>query len=188
MEEDENDSIMVDITKVEIEFVLHKFEKGKFPRLDDLIVEFYVGCYEFLDDDFLQVINYSRNTRQIFSPFSTTIIALILKFDNPSSFENFRLIYLCSTIYKSYKKSFALQLKDILFEHMSMEQFSLLKKRQIHEAIGIAQEGMHIIQTLKQKARVLKVDLLEAFDHVCWLYLCLILIHFNFIHDFFFRS
>jgi hypothetical protein len=55
-----------------------------------------------------------------------------------------------------------------------------LEGRQIHEAIGVAQEGLHSIKTRKEKGVVLKIDLSKAYDRVKWLYICLLLTHLGF--------
>jgi len=45
-----------------------------------------------------------------------------------------------------------------------MEQFSFLEDRQIHEAIDIAQERIHNINTMILKGMILKINLSKAFD------------------------
>jgi hypothetical protein len=55
-----------------------------------------------------------------------------------------------------------------------------LEGRQIHEAIGVAQEAMHNIKTQKKKGAVLKIDLSKAYDRVSWLYLRILLTHLGF--------
>ena len=63
-------------------------------------------------------------------------------------------------------KVIARRLKDLLSEHISREQFGFLKGRQIHEAIGVAQEGLHNMKTRKIKGAILKIDLSKAYDKV----------------------
>jgi hypothetical protein len=41
-----------------------------------------------------------------------------------------------------------------------------LRGRQIHQDIGIAQEGLHSIHSRRKKAITYKVDLAKDFDHV----------------------
>jgi hypothetical protein len=60
------------------------------------------------------------------------------------------------------------------------EQFGFLEGRHIHEAVGMAQEGLHTIKVKKLKAMVVKVDLSKAYDGVSYLYLRLMLIHLGF--------
>ena len=49
-----------------------------------------------------------------------------------------------------------------------------MEGRQIHEAIGVAQEGLHNIKSKKLKGAVLKIDLSKAYDRVNWLYIRLV--------------
>ena len=56
--------------------------------------------------------------------------------------------------------------------------------RKIHEAIGVAQEGMHNIKTRKIKGDVVKIGLSKAFDRVNWIYIRMLLIHLGFGVDF----
>ena len=65
-------------------------------------------------------------------------------------------------------------------EHISAEQFGFLKGRQIHEAIGVAQEGLHSMKTRNLKGAILKIDLSKAYDKVSWLYIHMLLIHLGF--------
>jgi hypothetical protein len=71
-------------------------------------------------------------------------------------------------------------MKVILSKHISCEQFGFLEGRKIHEATGVAQEGLHIIKLKKLKVVVVKIDLFKAFDRVNWLYLRMLLIHLGF--------
>jgi hypothetical protein len=45
-----------------------------------------------------------------------------------------------------------------------LEQFGFLEGRQIHEAIGVAQEALHNIKTRKLKSAILKIDISKAYD------------------------
>ena len=58
---------------------------------------------------------------------------------------------------------------------MSKEQFAFLDNRQIMEAIGVAQEGLHNIKVRKLKSLVLKTDLIKAYDRVNWIYIRMLL-------------
>jgi hypothetical protein len=109
-------------------------------------------------------VEYSRKTSQILSAFNSTFIALIPKYNNPHSFDQFKPILLCNS--KIISKLIARRLLDFLSDYISLEQLNFLKGRQIHEAIGLAQEGLHSIHTCKQKAVTLKVDLSKAFGKV----------------------
>jgi hypothetical protein len=77
-------------------------------------------------------------------------------------------------------KNYSRRLKPILSTSISREQFGFLEGRQIHEAIGVAQEGLHNMKTRKLKGAVVKIDLSKAYDRVSWLYIRLLLTHLGF--------
>jgi hypothetical protein len=63
---------------------------------------------------------------------------------------------------------------------VSDEQLVFLKGRHILDAIGRAQECLHIKNTNNSKALILKLDLKKAFDFIDWDFLRLILIQLGF--------
>eukprot|EP00253_Pinus_taeda_P014695 PITA_14695 len=87
-------------------------------------------------------------------------------------------------LYKIISKIIANRIRPILSHHIAPQQFAFLEHRQIHEAIGAAQEALHTIWTKHHKAIILKIDLAKAFDRVSWLYLKMLLIHLGFPHNF----
>eukprot|EP00253_Pinus_taeda_P025786 PITA_25786 len=65
-----------------------------------------------------------------------------------------------------------------------MEQFGFLDGRQIHEAIGVAQEVIHSVRQQKKKGVVFKIDLSKAYDRINWIYLRMLLTHLGFNYSF----
>lgn len=56
--------------------------------------------------------------------------------------------------------------------------------RQIHEAIGVAQETLHSVKQRNRKGVVIKIDLSKAYDRINWIYLRMLLTHLGFKMDF----
>lgn len=81
--------------------------------------------------------------RRFVGSFNSTFITLIPKIDHPNSFDEFRPISLCNCLYKIIAKVIAIRMKPVLSKVISIEQFGFLKGRLIHEAIDMAQEGIH---------------------------------------------
>jgi hypothetical protein len=82
----------------------------------------------------------------VLGTFNATIfIALIPKMDYPRSFDDFHPISLCDYIYKIITKVIARRLESILSNAILMEYFGFLENKQIHEAVGVVQEGLHSI-------------------------------------------
>ena len=181
--EEDNHMLYEEVSEEEIKEVLFSFQKDKSPWPDGWTIEFFQELYEFLGKDILRVAEDSRQSGRLPVSFNSTFIALIPKIDNPSSLDDFRPISLCNCIYKVISKIIARRIKRILSSNISIEQFGFLKGRQIHEAIGVAQEGLHSMKARKIKGAVLKIDLSKAYDKVNWLFLRLLLTHLGFNID-----
>ena len=97
-----------------------------------------------------------------------------------NSLKYFRPISPSNISYKVVAKVITQKLKKVLSKIISPEKFGILENKQIHEAIGVAQEGMHSIKLKKTKGAILKIDISKYFDSVSWLYLRLLLTHLGF--------
>ena len=91
---------------------------------------------------------------------------LIPNIDHPLSFEDFRPISLCNFVYKIIGKIISIRIKNVLGRCISGEQFGFLPGRQIHDAVGVIQEGMHTMHCKSLKVVMIKIDLSKAYDHV----------------------
>jgi hypothetical protein len=112
---DEMNEIMEsEVTKEELKVVLGNFKKAKSPGPDGWIVEFFLGFYDFLEDEFLRVIEESRRSGKMLGDLNATFIALILKKNDPSTFDDFRPISLCNLIYKNVLKIIVNRMKQAL--------------------------------------------------------------------------
>jgi hypothetical protein len=143
-------------------------------------VEFFLGFSKSIDEDLLRAIEEFRSFWKMLVVFNTTFIALIPQIDDPSSFPEFRPISLCNYIYKIVEKIIAMRVKNLKSVYIYNEQFSFLPSKQIHEAIGVAQEGLHSTKTKQLQAMVAKLDLSKAYDRASWLYLRMMLLHLSF--------
>eukprot|EP00253_Pinus_taeda_P014363 PITA_14363 len=184
LEEDEAVELICPVTKEEVEAAMKSMGKDKSPGSDEWTVELFLHFFDQIGAEITEVVEESRLKGEIYKPFNSTFIALIPKKDDPESFEDFRPISLCNYIYKIIAKVIANRLVPILSRNISMEQFGFLDGRQIHEAIGVAQEVIHNIKQKKKKGVVLKIDLSKAYDRINWLYIRLLLTHLGFSYSF----
>ena len=97
------------------------------------------------------------------------VLSSYSKKENLDCLEDFRPISLYSITYKVVAKVISQRFKKVLSKIILPEQFGFFENRQNHEAIGVAQEGMHNIKIKKIKGAILKIDLSKAFDTVSWL-------------------
>eukprot|EP00253_Pinus_taeda_P009046 PITA_09046 len=178
--EEDAEELTAPVTMDELEGTLKWFKKDKSPRPDGWTIEFYLTFFELLGQDLLRVVEESRSSGCLYHAINSTFIALIPKSDSPSSFDDYRPISLCNCLYKIISKIIANRLRPILSKHIAPQQFAFLEDRQIHEAIGSAQEALHSIWSRHLKCILLKIDLSKAFDRVSWLYIKMFLIHLGF--------
>ena len=90
-----------------------------------------------VSDDILKAMEFSRIWGCIPKALNETYIALTPKYDKPKKFANYRTISLCNLIYKVITKILSNRIKTLLAEVLSDEQFVFLRKRQIHENVGV---------------------------------------------------
>jgi hypothetical protein len=154
------------VTAEEIKEVLFSFQKDKSPSPNGWTLEFFSGFFYFFGKDLLEMVEESRRVGQIHAPFNATFIALNTKTNDPQTFDDFRPISLCNCIYKIVVKIITKCLQMVLSETISKEQFGFLEGRQIHEAIGVAQEGLHSLNINISKCVILNIDLSKAYDRV----------------------
>jgi hypothetical protein len=178
--EEDNRMLMEKVTVEELKVLLNSFQKDKSLGPDGWTIEFFLGFFDSIGQDILSLVEETRLTRQMNLSLNSTFISLILKKDNPYTLDDFRTISLCNCIYTIISKVIARRLKTVLSDKISLEQFGFLEGRQIHEAIGVAQEALDIIKTRKLKSAVLKIDLSKSYDRVSWLYLRFLLTHLGF--------
>eukprot|EP00253_Pinus_taeda_P031803 PITA_31803 len=182
VEEEDVGELNIPVSVEELEGVMKWFKKDKSPSPDGWTIEFYLAFLNVLGQDLLGVIEERRTTGSIYHAINSTFIALIPKSDTPESFDDYRPISLCNCLYKIISKTIVNRLRPILSRSITPQQFAFLESRQIHEAIGLAQEAIHSIWSKHLKAILLKIDLSKAFDRVSWLYFKMILIHLGFPH------
>eukprot|EP00253_Pinus_taeda_P029580 PITA_29580 len=184
IEEGMNEDLTAPVSKDEVEAAMKSMGKDKSPGPDGWTVELFLHFFYLIGSKLADVVEESRMRGEIYKPFNATFIALIPKKDAPKSFEDFRPISLCNCIYKIIAKVIATRLVPILSRNISMEQFGFLEGRQIHEAIGVAQEVIHSVKQKKKKGVILKIDLSKAYNRINWLYLQLLLTHLGFNYSF----
>jgi hypothetical protein len=92
--EKNNRDLYMEVNKAELKETLSNFQKDKSPGPDGWSIEFYLGFYELIGVDLLQVVEESRRNGTMHLPFNTTFLDLIPKKDEPISLRTFdRLHY-----------------------------------------------------------------------------------------------
>ena len=114
--EEMNEELTKEIYEEEIKHILHTFQKGKIHGPDGFTVEFYLGFYEKLNNDILEVVKESQRSCKVLGSLNSTFLTIIPKNQKVQSFDDFRPISCCNMIYKIRAKFIALTIKPILSE------------------------------------------------------------------------
>jgi hypothetical protein len=171
---------MEDVLEYEIKIVLQSFQKNEISGPDGWNIEFYLSLYELIGKYLQGLVEDSHREGRMNAPLNLNFISLISNKYNPQCMDEFIHFSLCNCIYKIVAKVIERLIKMVLSESISQEKLHFLEVRQIHEAVEVAQEGIHSIKTKNIKGAVLKIDLSKAFDIVSWIYLRILLTHLGF--------
>ena len=74
-----NEELTKNIMEEEIQQVLHSFQKGKIPRPDGFTLEFFLGFYDKIKEDILEVVKEYQISGKVLGRFNSTFISLIPK-------------------------------------------------------------------------------------------------------------
>ena len=132
----------------------------------------------FIEDfieDLKDLVEEVRTTGKINGAINSTLLVLIPKKKGVLTFDDFRPISLCNTIYKLVSKIIADRLKGILSNFITPEQYGFKKNRNIHDVVAVTQETIHTIHSKKLEAAVMKIDLKKVYDRVDWVFFRLVL-------------
>ncbi|XP_057832660.2 cytochrome P450 750A1 [Cryptomeria japonica] len=171
---------MAPFTLAELKEIVFSMHPEKAPGLDGFTALLFQKCWEFIGNDVLLALEESRRNRSILRELNTTLIAIIPKVDNPTSFSDFHLIALCTTLYKIFTKAISVRLSRLLPRIVSLEQGGFVPGRETSEGVNVAHEVLHSISQQKVLAMILKLDMLKAYDRVNWQALRVVLYHLGF--------
>jgi hypothetical protein len=104
----------------------------------------------------------------VLNELNNTILILIPKTQNPTTFNHFRPISLCNVVYKIIAKLLMAQIRPLLPNLISPTQSAFISGRWITENEVVVQEVFHNFKRRKLEvgAMAIKLDLQKAYDKV----------------------
>ncbi|XP_059639378.1 uncharacterized protein LOC132281720 [Cornus florida] len=153
-------------------FIKQKAKQRKSPGPDGFNAHFFHKAWPVIGNDVIKAIKDFFVTGKLLREVNNAYIALVLKYQNPSSLNDFHPISCCNTLYKCITKILANKLKQALPSTIDPCQNAFNKGRHIGDSVLLAQEllqGYH--KHFSPLRCAIKVDLMKAFDSVGWEFL-----------------
>ena len=157
------------VLEQEIKEAVFSLRRNEVPSPNGFTVEFFTHGWDIIGPDLVDAMpDFFRNSHLLIE-VNSTIITLVPKVRVPIAQKDYRQISYCNMIYKTITKILANRLKKILPEIISSEQSAFISGRRIADNILLAHELAHNYQSRKcSPQRMLKIDLMKAFDTVNW--------------------
>ena len=115
--------------------------------LDGWTPDFFIFFKEFFIDHIWVMVEEAMNTGKIIGALNSTFIVLIPKEKENETFDSYRPISLCNSLYKIISKIIAERMKKVLSRFITQEQTGFLRERSIHDAVASTQEIIHSLHS-----------------------------------------
>ncbi|KAF3784888.1 Transposon TX1 uncharacterized protein [Nymphaea thermarum] len=168
---EENASLLEPATYAEVQEVVMSLDKDSAPGLDGFPNSFYQIMWEEIGQDIWRVVDNFFKTRKLVCSLNKTYLMLIPKKRRARRIEDYRPIALCNSLYKVIAKVMVKRMKNIIPRLIGITQGAFVKSRVIHDQIAMANELVHLFDSMKEVVACLKLDISKAYDRVSWRYL-----------------
>jgi hypothetical protein len=101
--------------------VLENCKKERSLVPDGWTSKFFLFFFDLVGNDLLEMVEESRLKGHLSGGINATFLALILKANKPTSFDDYHPISLCNLIYKVISKILATRIKPFLAKCLSSE-------------------------------------------------------------------
>ncbi|KAK0593001.1 hypothetical protein LWI29_028893 [Acer saccharum] len=129
--EDDNNMLCLEPSEMEVKEAMASIPRQSSPGLDGFGSDFYMHCWDFIKEDVVEAARDFFRGSPLPMFYSSSFIVLIPKVPNPSSFDKFRPISLCSVAYKIFSKIIVTRLTRVIHKLVSPEQGAFVPGRSI---------------------------------------------------------
>ncbi|XP_022853059.1 uncharacterized protein LOC111374593 [Olea europaea var. sylvestris] len=121
----------------EVRTTTHSIPMDSAPGPDGYGLAFFIKCWDIIKGDLVEATKELFERRVLPRFYTSSYIVLIPKVENPSSFDKFRPISLCSVVYKIFSKILVQRMSVILSKIISQEKGAFIPSRSIFENITL---------------------------------------------------
>ena len=157
---------------------------NKSPGSDGLPVEFYKKFWTVIRSDFMEMVKFVKDLKQLSDSQSLGVIKLIAKTGNLELVENWRPITLLNVDYKIISKVIANRLKIVMDKVISKEQYCGVTGRSIVSCNNTIRDVIHYSKEKDMEMAILSLDWSKAFDRVSLQFVFKVMKKFGFPDEF----
>lgn len=168
---EENDALVRPFSESEIKDALFQMEKNKAAGPDNIPIEFYQTCWDFVKTDIIELFEEFHNGLLNVGRLNYGIITLLPKIQEAERINQFRPICLLNCLYKLITKCLTLRLEKIDDKLILMNQSAFMKGCNIMNGVMALHEILHETKRTNSTGVVLKLDFEKAYDKVNWEFL-----------------
>ena len=167
----DNLSLVEGFTEKEVRDAVWQCEGSKSPEPDGFNFNFLKKGWEFVKEDFMEVMNLFHETGYIPKGCNASLIALVPEVRNPIYLDQYKPISLVGALYKIISKVLVERIKKVLPMVIDDCQSAFLKNRGILDSVLMANEVIVDIRRRGKSGLCLKVDFEKAYNSVRWEFL-----------------
>ena len=155
-------------TEEEILAAISGLNGDKAPGPDGFRLAFWSFSWDFVKDEVMGFFREFFEHNQFVKSLNATFLVLVPKGRTVEDLKDLRPISLVGSMYKILSKVLANRIKSIMGLIISQSQNAFVERRQILDAILIANEAVDSILRRKEKGILCKLDIEKAYDHIRW--------------------
>ncbi|XP_058775361.1 uncharacterized protein LOC131649626 [Vicia villosa] len=129
---------------------------------------FYKTCWPFLKKEILNFVKEFHAFSVLPKAVTASFLALIPKVNNPLSLDEYRPIFLISSMYRILAKLLASRLKMVLGKLISTCQSAFLPNRNMLDGVLVLNESLDFAERFNKRCMMVKVGFEKAYDCVSW--------------------
>jgi ribonuclease HI len=165
----------------EIKAAVFALNKDSAPGPDGFGAFFFQNYWDIVKTDVINAVLEFFTSSWILPGFNSNIIALLPKFPEAASIDQFRPIAMANFKFKIISKILADRLASIMPNIISEEQKGFIHGRDIRDCLCIASEAANFLHNKSFGGNLaLKIDIAKAFDTLDWNFLLKVLKTFGF--------
>lgn len=139
------------LSEQKVYHALMSMKSYKAPDPDDFQPIFFKKFWNEVEDDLWHLVQHAFAFGYFDPCFPETLIVLIPKGNNPSSFKDFRPIGLCNVIYKLISKAAVARLRPMFNDLVSPNQSSFIHRRGMVDNVVVLQEVVYATNRSRKK-------------------------------------